>query len=58
MLDYNPNTRITTEQALQHEYFTSHAPPPNDNVFFKPVSTFVAATAGFAHSGAGHGICT
>mmetsp|Transcript_33156 Transcript_33156/g.98697 ORF Transcript_33156/g.98697 Transcript_33156/m.98697 type:complete len:438 (+) Transcript_33156:148-1461(+) len=33
MLDYNPNTRITAEEALQHPYFTQCEPKPAANVF-------------------------
>lgn len=38
MLDYNPNTRITAEEALQHPFFTSTEPKPALNAFVLPVS--------------------
>mmetsp|Transcript_25620 Transcript_25620/g.55802 ORF Transcript_25620/g.55802 Transcript_25620/m.55802 type:complete len:460 (+) Transcript_25620:120-1499(+) len=37
MLDYNPATRITAEEALQHPYFTAD-PRPNANVFVLPAT--------------------
>jgi hypothetical protein len=37
MLDYNPATRISAEEALQHPYFTQCAPAPPDNVFVAEV---------------------
>jgi len=33
MLDFNPNTRITAEQAMQHPFFTSTEPRPSLNAF-------------------------
>lgn len=33
MLEYDPLRRITTEDALQHEYFTHEAPLPGHNAF-------------------------
>ena len=33
MLDFNPNSRITAEQAMQHPYFTSIEPRPSLNAF-------------------------
>jgi serine/threonine protein kinase len=38
MLEYNPNTRITAEEALQHPYFTACEPRPSLNIFAHPVS--------------------
>ncbi len=38
MLDYNPSTRLTAEQALRHEYFTQQQPLPTSNVFVAAVS--------------------
>jgi len=30
MLDLDPDTRITAEQALSHEYFSAHADPEDE----------------------------
>ncbi|KAG1659780.1 hypothetical protein FOA52_015881 [Chlamydomonas sp. UWO 241] len=43
MLDYNPNTRITAEEALAHPYFTQCEPKPAANVFALPYEPKPAA---------------
>lgn len=37
MLDFNPSTRITAEDALQHDWFKME-PRPGPNAFRAPVS--------------------
>ena len=36
MLDFDPNTRITAEEAMQHPYFTAAEPWPSLNAFLLP----------------------
>ncbi len=51
MLDPNPNTRISAEDALRHEYFTQCAPAPTPNVFYAPVrSAHVSHTDTHRHT--------
>ena len=38
MLDYDPNTRITAQDALRHPYFTAEDPKPSSNIFMLCVS--------------------
>lgn len=43
MLDYNPATRATAEECLQHEWFRME-PRPGPNVFRMPVGRGRAGT--------------
>ncbi|KXZ45461.1 CDKE1 protein [Gonium pectorale] len=45
MLDYNPTTRATAEEALRHEWFRTD-PKPGPNVFRLPAAAMLAAQQG------------